>query len=120
MKKLIFTLVILVLLPAGVNAEYSLSEYQKIQNSNDTDSQIIVSLYLAGVGRGICWATTAMESKSGYRLYCPPANLLLDESVIKSLLDQEIRQPSNSKPYSKETPIELILTRSLIYRFPCE
>jgi hypothetical protein len=54
------------------------------------------------------------------RLFCMPEKLALDEGVIQSLLDQEIREPAAGVPYPSGTSIELILTQAFVRRFPCK
>jgi len=53
-------------------------------------------------------------------LFCIPRKLSLDEGVIHSLLDQEIRNPASGKQYTPDSDIELILVSAFISRFPCK
>jgi len=97
-----------------VSAEFTVSEYRELKDLPEMKS------YVTGVGRGIMWTNVVAVNHYGQRpLFCVPEKFILDEAVILSLLDQEIRQPS--RDYQPETfPIELILLTSFQERFPCD
>lgn len=47
--------------------------------------------YLVGVGRGILWANTILDITGQKKLFCTPENLAMDEGIILSVIDQELR-----------------------------
>ena len=74
--------------------------------------------YLVGVGRGVFWANMLLTS-GGRPIFCMPSRLHLDEGLILSLIDQEIRDPPSGKTWAGDTSVELIMVYAFIDRFPC-
>lgn len=103
-----------ILLWTSAYADMPLSQYEEFKKLPPFKD------YVAGVGRGIFWANIVMKTEGGPSLFCMPNKLALDEGLIYSLLDQEIRSPSSGSRYELTTPLELILVRSFIARFPCK
>lgn len=116
-KKLNLAVAILFLLPCAANADFPLVEYRKLAQEPRLKERL--SYYVTGVGRGIFWSNTILNVQEREPLFCMPAKLSLDDAIIESLLDQEIRSPSTGTSYKNDTPIELILTSAFIRRFPC-
>ncbi len=46
--------------------------------------------------------------------------LALDVGIVQSVLAQELRLSSPGATYGDDTPIELILAKAFIRRFPCD
>ena len=105
------------LLTCSANADFTLGNYRKLVQNPTVKERL--SDYVTGVGRGIFWSNVILEVQKREPLFCMPAKLSLDEGIIQSLLDQEIRSPSKGTSYNNETPIELIMTNAFIHRFPC-
>jgi hypothetical protein len=123
-KKLTLFIVILFLLPSstagGKEGYFSLDEYQELSQSQFPQMREKTGDYILGVGRGIFWAAVMLSSQKKAPLFCPPKSFGVNQDVIQSLLDQEIRERSSrDNPYAKDTPIEIILTRAFVNRFPC-
>lgn len=116
MRKSLYALTLVAFLfsTTSAYAEYTLSMYEVVGNEDAFKS------YLTGVGRGIQYANEFMKAQGVPPLFCMPNNLSLDESIIHSLLDQEIRRPSGDRKYNADNTIEMILTISFIRRFPCK
>ena len=96
-----------------VHADMPLFVYQK---SKDAE---FVRSYVTGVGRGMLWLNEAATARYKRPLFCVPPRLALDEQIIHSLLDQEIRAPAGGRMYGPDIEIELILYNALVSRFPC-
>jgi len=105
--------VLLILFTSSAHAEYPLKLYNEVKQRGD------VKAYFTGFGRGISWADSVSEKVNGKRLFCVPPKLGMDEPIIQSLIEQEIREPSDGKPYDQDTPVELITVKAFLSKFPC-
>jgi hypothetical protein len=119
MNRYILTTLIAVgfLFSSAAQADFDLQTYTDLKQHDDTKDR--VNSYMTGVGRGIFWANTAIGANGGQELFCMPPKLALDEGLIQSLLDQEIRSPVSGKPYADDTLVEFIMLRAFESRFPC-
>ena len=118
LKKLIIIILFALILPLSAYAEFTVEEYRQFEQYPEVKESL--NSYVTGVGRGIFWANVMLGFQNTPPLFCIPANLSLDEGIIISLLDQEIRNPMKGARYEADTPIELILTGAFIHRFPCD
>lgn len=75
--------------------------------------------YLIGLGRGIFWANTLIEMQGKPKLFCMPENLSLDDGLILSIIDQEIKKPSIKKPWGNGDTVEMVAAIAFVNRFPC-
>ena len=75
--------------------------------------------YVVGLGRGIFWANVLLRVQGKPPLFCMPPHLALDEGIILSLIDQEIRSPSSGKPWADDTTIEFLMAYAFMQRFSC-
>ena len=103
-------------LPAA--ADFDLRSYKELSESEPVKEKL--SDYVAGLGRGVVWTNIAFQVAGQNPLFCMPEKLAADQGLIESLLSQEIRNPASGKPYADDTPIELIMIRAFVSRFPCE
>ena len=76
--------------------------------------------YLTGIGRGVFWANTVLKANNQTPLFCMPNKLALDQGIILSLIDQEVRNPSSGQQWTEDTSIELIMVVAFQKRFPCK
>jgi hypothetical protein len=106
------------LIATPVRAEVPLKAYQGM--GQEASARKAMTDYVTGLGKGIFWHNTALEVKSGRGLFCMPDELILDQRVILSLLDGEIRKPSSGKPHGEDELIEAILVKAFIARYPCK
>ena len=95
------------------SAEFPVGTYTQFRNDSAFKS------YLVGLGRGIFWANALLKVQGKPRLFCMPEHLNLDEGIILSLIDQEIRSPSSGKPWSDDAEVEFVMAVAFINRFPC-
>lgn len=109
---------VLFFVPLLARAEVTVGEYRN--KANDPELQQTFHDYVLGVGKGIFWANSRLIAEHRQPLFCQPENLGLDQAVILDLLSQELRKPSVGGSYKDDTPIEAILVRSFMYRFPCQ
>ena len=74
--------------------------------------------YIRGVGIGINVASIRPDRLA---LYCPPLTFTPDANEFIAILDREIIDES-MKPggLKDDTPIELLLLRGLLQKFPCK
>lgn len=100
--------------PFSAAADISLRQYSEFRKNVSQFKD-----YLVGVGRGVFWANVILETNGKPKLFCMPRKLALDEEIILSMLEQEIRSPSGGKPYSEDAPVEMVMTFSFAHRFPC-
>ena len=105
---------LVVLFGTTVYADLPLSKYPEFKKLPQFNE------YIAGVGHGVFWANIMMQTQNVPPLFCMPGKLAPDDGLIYSLLDQEIRSPVTGIRYKPDTPIELILVRSFVARFPCK
>jgi len=99
-------------------ADFPLSAYQKFEQQPQVAEKL--DNYVIGLGRGVFWANEKLEVLGQKPLFCMPNELHLDEGLIKSLLDQEIRDPLDGKPYKASDYIEVIMLNAFQHRFPCK
>lgn len=73
--------------------------------------------YILGVGAGIRWASIRPDRLA---LHCPPGSFKPDADAYIAILDRQILDESR-KPdgLHDDTPIELLLLRGLMRKFPC-
>lgn len=73
--------------------------------------------YILGVGTGIRWASIRPDRLA---LHCPPGSFKPDADAYIAILDRQILDESR-KPdgLHDDTPIELLLLRGLMRKFPC-
>ena len=98
-------------------ADIPVSFYKKLHNVSDIAG---FKDYITGLGRGVFWSNTVLEHDGKPKIFCMPGNLHLDEGIILSLLDQEIRTPSNGVDWKPNIPIELIMVAAFRNKFPCD
>jgi hypothetical protein len=92
MRKFLLGLVGCVFLSVPAKAEGSAEQYL---NSQSPD---LAEALLDGIGTGIAWASTHVESKTGNPIYCQPANLAITPQQHMEILRQYVRQnPSSGK-----------------------
>ena len=104
------------------HAGYDLKTYREFEEKFREIGQAEYSqvrFYVTGLGNGLFWANTALQAREQPPLFCLPPKLSLDGPMIKSLLDQEIANPASGNPYPDDKPIEIIMLKSLMARFPC-
>jgi hypothetical protein len=103
------------MIPSSATADIPLERYNDFKNNVPQFKD-----YLVGVGRGIFWANAVLRATGRPRLFCMPENLKLDEGIILSLVDQEIRDPSSGKSWGSDAPVEMIMAFAFKNRFPCK
>lgn len=94
----------------SVNA-VSVKNYQKVKDEEWMKS------YVHGVGVGIFWANTQLESKQQSALYCAPDDLPMGRQNYLGILDGEIKRRGEES--IADRPIEPLLLLGLIKIFPC-
>jgi len=97
------------------SADFNLKSYLELRESPQVQAQL--KDYFTGVGRGIFWTNAWLRARNAPRLFCMPDALALDEGIIQSILDQEIRDARRS--YKSDTPVEFILVMGFANKFPC-
>src|SRR5690554_5785725 len=104
----------LLLRPAVASAEFTVENYHQFKGS-------VAQLddYLVGLGRGIFWANTVLNVEGRDKIFCMPQGLSLDEGIILSVIDQEIRSPTYRDSWDSDVPIELIAVHAFKNKFPC-
>lgn len=115
-KKIILAVVMCVLASVA-NADIPVEFYQKTRSGKNIPG---FKDYVVGLGRGVFWANVSLDAAGRDKLFCLPPKMNLDEGIILSILDQEIRQPSSGKAWESTTPIELIMVVAFTRRFACE
>lgn len=116
----VFCLAILVLSCVWIekaHAELDLELYEKVKQDGKLPPDI--AIYVTGIGRGIFWTNAYLENDKSGSLFCMPRKLSLDEGLIHALLEQEISSPASGTTYNNDVPIEYILLRAFVTRFPC-
>jgi len=99
---------------SSASAEIPVSKYAEYKKSVPQFKD-----YLIGLGRGIFWANTLLGVQGKPSLFCMPENMNINDGVILSIIDQEIRNPSTNKPWGKGDTVEMIAAFAFVNRFPC-
>ena len=115
-RKLTLATIMFAILPCVANADIPLEWYRKVIESPETKEK--VSDYLSGAADGITWVNAMLATQHKQRIFCLPPKLSLGSAIAKSLIEQEISDPSGA-PYKDDVSIAVILMFSLIHRFPC-
>ncbi len=98
-----FLPLLLILSASTSNADITLKAYLDLRESPQVREKL--RTYFTGVGRGIFWSNAVLNARGAQPLFCMPDKLALDEGIIQSVLDQEIRAPSEGSPYTGDTPV---------------
>lgn len=109
----VFILIVTLLFAVPLSADVPLKGYVKLRNHP------IVKKYFVGVVRGVFWANTVLMADGKKPLFCIPDKVALDEGLIYSIIDHEVRSHNDDPRYS-DMPVELIAVRAFIARFPCK
>lgn len=96
-------------------ADVPVSRYLEFKKSQPSFTD-----YLVGIGRGVFWSNTMLEVNNQKPFFCMPNKLALDQGIVLSLIDQEVRNPSSGKQWKEDTPIELIMVVAFQKKFPCK
>ena len=109
-----FSVYMLVSLCLPASAEIPVSRYADYRTNIPAFKN-----YLVGLGRGVFWANVLLKTAGKLPLFCMPSKLALDEGIILSLIDQEIRNPSSGIIWSDDDSVEMIMAVAFMKRFPC-
>lgn len=85
---------------------------------NDGASFELTKAFVNGVADGYSWANIDAEGNWGKQFFCPPEHLAIERDDYLDLLDGYIEK--NSSWLADETPIQPVVLKSLIERFPCK
>lgn len=110
-------LLLLIFVCENARADITLEKYRSYKKLPQGEKNL--GIYVTGVGRGISWYNLMLEAKDMPKLFCLPKNLSLDQGIIESLLDQEIRASVSGIKYKDDDFIELIMLEAFVGRFPC-
>ena len=116
-RLVVFTTLLLMAWPSLSAADFSLKSYLNLRDKPQTQESL--RTYFIGVGRGIFWANVLVTTNGTSPIFCMPKGLALDEGIIQSILNQEIRENDEKHVYESDTPVELILVHAFINKFPC-
>lgn len=112
--KLIMFSLFLLLKSTLASAEFTVENYYQFKgNAPQFDD------YLTGLGRGIFWANTVLAVEGRDKIFCMPSGLSLDQGIILSVIDQEVRSPTNRDSWANDVPVELIAVHAFKNKFPC-
>ncbi|WP_152479215.1 hypothetical protein [Halomonas sp. THAF12] len=112
--KLVIFFALFFLKATSVSAEFAVEDYHQFKgNAPQFDD------YLTGLGRGVFWSNTVLEVEGRDKIFCMPSGLSLDQGIILSVIDQEVRSPANRDSWGNDAPIELIAVHAFKNKFPC-
>lgn len=107
-------------------AETTLKKYKESRNSQNELEKLVIVNYIAGIGEGLVWANTELESRKDKPLFCQPKKLALTDENYIQILNDEIKRFEEAKTDESERkkvfdsmPIGLFLLKGLIRTFPC-
>lgn len=98
-----------------VSADVTVENYHQFKGNVDQFDD-----YLVGVGRGVFWTNIVLDVEGRDKIFCMPKGLSLDQGTILSVIDQEIRRPTNRGSWGKDVPVELIAVHAFRNKFPCQ
>ncbi|MDY0251420.1 MAG: hypothetical protein RBR45_15450 [Pseudomonas sp.] len=111
-----FILVLFFLINAKVvSADVTVENYHQFKGNVDQFDD-----YLVGVGRGIFWTNIVLNVEGRDKIFCMPNGLSLDQGIILSVIDQEVRRPTDRGSWEKDVPVELIAVYAFRNKFPCQ
>lgn len=114
MKKVTIITIMLVCLSCVLAyAEIRVKEYEELRK----DARF--KEYIDGVGVGITWANTALDTTYGVKLFCIPGKLVLGVSNYIRILDDSIKDERKRGTLKPDDPIEGLLLIGLQRTFPC-
>ena len=105
-------LLIILLISFDVRSEMTVKDYL---TSPEND---YMKLYISGIGQGLSWSNSMLESLKQKKLYCEPPKLSLNYQNYKNILDDTIKN-LNKEDFEKIT-VGLTLTMGLMKTFPCK
>ena len=77
---------------------------------------IAFATYLSGVHEGFTMSNYFLSNNGGSRMYCPPPNLLLNNTNYKQLIDAEVKAIGATP----DLPISSMMLVALRNAFPCK
>jgi hypothetical protein len=121
MRTLLATLCFFALSAVGLKAEVNVKEYRAIVASNDKARLTELKVYIRGLGEGVAWANTFLETSKKPLLFCPPAKLFLGTQNYIDIIEAQIRDRVNTfqKDELDEQEIGMLLVFGLMDTFPC-
>ena len=111
--KVVIGMFFLVFFSCFANADFPVKHYYEFKKVDKFED------YLIGLGRGIFWTNTVLEVSKQKRIFCMPGGLALDQGIILSVIDQEVRNPTGRDSWKPDTTIELIAVLAFKNKFPC-
>jgi len=109
----VFAFIVTLCIVSLADAEISIKDYDEVKNAE------WFKIYINGVGIGITWANIAVTDK-GQPLYCPPKKLALGAEDYLRIVQDSIEKNKTLKEKMPTYPIEILLLRGLIEKFPCK
>ena len=116
--RIVFAVCILPLLAVASRGDVPIGFYKKAKQLKQFPTDM--KMYIVGVGRGVFYANVLLEVYGREKLFCMPPSLKLDEGIVLSLLDQEVRSPAHGKPWTDDASIEMVMAFAFKEKFPCK
>lgn len=118
-KNIILFLLALLTTPTQA-AGYDVKRFQSFMSLGATEKKIDIG-YLIGVSRGIFITSEYSNQKYGRKIFCIPDgkfNEVYNGSI--SEMQAEIASPSSGRPYSPDTPIEIVMLNVFNSHYLCD
>jgi hypothetical protein len=115
------TLCFLLLSGFQLSAELLVKQYREQIKSTDAAVLTFVKLYVQGLGDGIIWANSEVETQMSKHLFCQPTKLALTQSNYLNILDRQIEYSKTlfTEAELEKAPIGFFLLKGLVDTFPC-
>ena len=124
MKKLaiiMFAALVIIILTGNIKAqaEPTVKHYLKTIKDKNTTEYFVLNWVVYGIGVGLAWANTDLESREEKKIYCQPSKLALGAENYISIIDRYLEK----YPYFTEKDdwhVGMILKEGLKETFPCD
>jgi hypothetical protein len=114
-KKTIAVVLVGTVLAGAANADVKLSDYRKAKTDGGVQWEFMKTYFL-GAGNAYGWANSLPRLVKA-PLFCPPAQMILQQQNYLDILDAEI---VTRQPMKDDTYIDIFLLLGLQRTFPCK
>jgi hypothetical protein len=106
---------------ANSYADLTYQEWKYLYEDGIDEGRDLAEFYIAGIGQGISWTGTYVETvDESYRLFCLPNSLSLNADNYISILEDAYMDAVNGKVLAEsDMQVPLLLLFGFIDTFPC-
>ncbi len=98
-------------------AGLTLSAYKDAENNQEAKDYRDAHVY--GIALGAAMSAKIDTNLGKEPLFCWPEQMRMNPEIVISLVNQEIRNPTDGAVYTDESPVVQVLFQALMHSFPC-